>query len=45
MSNILEEAIKALEEKLEGKSIDFSAKFQIEDIILIIWVTNKRGMN
>ena len=31
MSNILEEAIKALEEKLEGKSIDFSAKFQIED--------------
>ena len=31
MSNILEEAIKALEEKLEDKSIDFSAKFQIED--------------
>ena len=31
MSNIIETAIKALEEKLEDKSIDFSAKFEIEN--------------
>ncbi len=31
MSNVIETAIKALEEKLQGKNIDFSAKFQIED--------------
>ena len=31
MSNILETAIKALEEKLQDKSIDFSAKFEIEN--------------
>ena len=31
MSNIIETAIKALEEKLQDKSIDFSAKFEIEN--------------
>ena len=31
MSNIIETAVKALEEKLQDKSIDFSAKFEIEN--------------
>ena len=31
MTNIIETAIKALEEKLQGKSVDFSAKFEIEN--------------
>ena len=31
MSNIIETAIKALKEKLQDKSIDFSAKFEIEN--------------
>ena len=31
MSNIIETAIKALETKLNGKTIDFSAKFEIEN--------------
>ena len=30
MSNIIETAIKALEEKLQDKSIDFSAKFKLK---------------
>jgi putative sterol carrier protein len=31
MTNIIETAIKTLEEKLQGKSVDFSAKFEIEN--------------
>ena len=31
MTNIIDTAIKALEEKLKGKSVDFSAKFEIEN--------------
>tara|TARA_B100000902_G_scaffold399526_1_gene470806 strand:+ start:120 stop:410 length:291 start_codon:yes stop_codon:yes gene_type:complete len=31
MTNIIDTAIKALEEKLQGKSVDFSAKFEIEN--------------
>ena len=31
MTNIIDTAIKSLEEKLDGKSIDFSAKFEIEN--------------
>ena len=31
MTNTIETAIKALEEKLQGKSVDFSAKFEIAD--------------
>lgn len=30
MSDIIEEAIKALKEKLQDKTVDFSAKFEIE---------------
>ena len=31
MTDIIETAIKSLEEKLNGKNIDFSAKFEIEN--------------
>ena len=31
MTDIIETAIKSLEEKLDGKNIDFSAKFDIEN--------------
>tara|TARA_B100001250_G_scaffold335688_1_gene301962 strand:+ start:268 stop:558 length:291 start_codon:yes stop_codon:yes gene_type:complete len=31
MTNIIDTAIEALEEKLQGKSVDFSAKFEIEN--------------
>jgi len=31
MTNIIDTAIKALEKKLHGKSLDFSAKFEIEN--------------
>ena len=31
MTDIIETAIKSLEEKLNGKNIDFSAKFDIEN--------------
>ncbi len=31
MTNIIDTAIRTLEEKLQGKSIDFSAKFEIEN--------------
>ena len=31
MTNIIDTAIKALEERLEGKNLEFSAKFEIEN--------------
>ena len=31
MTNIIDTAIEALEEKLQGKNVDFSAKFEIEN--------------
>ena len=31
MTDIIETAVKSLEEKLHGKNIDFSAKFEIEN--------------